>query len=261
MCNRGGSGVSVLQSACCRYGARPCHRPLACAGPALGVLAHPLRVIFNRLSRAFGPQHWWPATTPFEMMVGAILTQAANWQNVERAIGELKRTRTLTPHSMVATSRRRVERLIRSAGYFRQKAKRLRVFSRWYLSRYNGRPARMFGTPWPALRRELLSLHGIGPETADAILLYAGGQPVFVVDAYTILVLRRHHLIEADATYEEVQQLAMHQWPRRPKVYNEFHALVVAVGKRFCHRRDPDCTHCPLGDLPHTIEVTVNGRR
>ena len=154
--------------------------------------------------------------------------------------------------------RRPLEWAIRPAGYFRQKAKRLTLFSRWYLRRFAGSPRRMFRVPWRALRQELLALHGIGPETADSMLCYAGGQPVFVVDAYTIRVFRRHRLIAADATYHQVQRLVMQHMrasaaPDGPAGrYNEFHALLVAVGKRYCHRRNPDCRRCPLGDLPHT---------
>jgi endonuclease-3 related protein len=212
-----------------------------------------LRLIYRRLFSALGPQDWWPAKNPFEMMTGAILTQATNWRNVEAAIERLKQDGSLHPRSLLAMRRGRLERAIRPAGYFRQKATRLKGFSRWYVTRYGGFARRMFRVPWRILRQELLALHGIGPETADSMLLYAGGKPVFVVDAYTSRVFRRHRLIGADATYEEVQQLAMRRFPASAKVYNEFHALLVAVGKRFCHRRNPDCQRCPLGDLPHTV--------
>ena len=214
-----------------------------------------LRVIYRRLLRAFGPQGWWPASSPFEMMAGAILTQATNWHNVERAIVRLRRAGALQPRRLLALRKGRLERAIRPAGYFREKATRLQAFSRWYVRRYAGRARRMFSTPWRILREELVSLHGIGPETADAILLYAGGQPAFVVDAYTIRVLRRHRLIRADAGYEDVRRIAMRALPAEVKVYKEFHALLVAVGKRHCHRRHPDCRGCPLGDLAHTSEV------
>ncbi|MBI3331123.1 MAG: endonuclease III domain-containing protein [Candidatus Omnitrophica bacterium] len=213
-----------------------------------------LRVIYRRLLRAFGPQGWWPARTPFEMMVGAVLTQATNWRNVERAIGRLRRAGALRPRRLLALRRGALEGAVRPAGYFRQKAKRLRAFTQWYTARYAGSARRMFRTPWPSLRRELLGLHGIGPETADSILLYAGEQPVFVVDAYTVRVFRRHRLLKAKATYEAVQRLAMRELPADAALYNEFHALLVAVGKRYCHRRHPDCAQCPLGDLPHMIE-------
>ncbi len=215
----------------------------------------PLRVLYRRLMRAYGPQGWWPADSPFEMMVGAILTQATNWHNVEQAIGRLKQAGPVKPRRLLAMSRGRLERAIQPSGYFRQKADRLTTFSRWYLRRFGGSPRRMFRTPWRALRTELLARKGIGPETADSILLYAGNQPAFVVDTYTSRVFIRHRLSEPGATYDRMQQAATDTLPARVKVYNECHALLVAVGKRHCHRRDPDCAHCPLGEFPHTNEV------
>ncbi len=188
-------------------------------------------------------------------MVGAILTQATNWRNVERAVQRLRRVGGLSPRGLLALPSAGVQRAVRPSGYFRQKAKRLKAFTRWYVNRYGGQVARMFRTPWQPLRAELLRLHGIGPETADSILLYAGRQPVFVVDAYTTRVFRRHGFIGARATYDDIQQLAMRGLPREVRVYNEFHALLVAVGKRCCHRRHPDCAQCPLGGLPHTRVV------
>jgi endonuclease-3 related protein len=185
-------------------------------------------------------------------MVGAILTQATNWHNVELAIERLKGAGGVHPRRLLAMRREQLEGAVRPTGYFRQKARRLKIFSRWYVTQYGGISRRMFQTPWRFLRRELLALHGIGPETADSILLYAGGQPVFIVDAYTTRVFRRHWLIERRSTYDHVQQLATREFPMSGKVSSEFHALLVTVGKRFCHRRNPACTHCPLGDLPHT---------
>ena len=220
-----------------------------------------LRLLYRRLYRAFGPQHWWPAQTPFEMMVGAILTQATSWHNVEQAITRLRRGGALSARGLLARPTRELERAVRPAGYFRQKARYLQGFTRWYVARHQGSARRMFKTPWAALRAELLSLKGIGPETADSILLYAGHRAVFVVDAYTRRVFRRHRLIGASATYEEIQGVAMGRAPKPAQRYNEFHALLVAVGKRFCHRRHPECTRCPLGDLPRTLEETANGNR
>lgn len=215
----------------------------------------PLRIIYRRLFDAFGPQRWWPAESPFEMMLGAILTQATNWHNVEQAIARLKRTGPLQPRRLVAMPSSRLERAIQPSGYFRQKARRVKAFSRWYVTRYGGNIRRMFRTPWSRLRGELLALHGIGPETADSMLLYAGHQPVFVVDAYTTRVFRRHRIIQAGSTYEQVQRVAMRELPAQTTLYNEFHALLVAVGKGYCHRRVPNCEHCPLRALPHTKEV------
>lgn len=214
--------------------------------------AESLRILYHGLFNAFGPQGWWPAKGPFEVMVGAILTQATNWHNVEQAITRLKAARGLHPRRLLAMPRRHLEEAIRPTGYFRQKAERLQRFSQWFVARYGGSAHRMFRTPWQVLREEFLALHGIGPETADSILLYAGGQPVFVIDAYTTRILRRHRLIGRRSRYEDVQQLMMRAVPKQASLYNEFHALLVAVGKRFCHRTQPDCEHCPLGHLPHT---------
>jgi len=211
-----------------------------------------LTTIYQRLLKRFGPQYWWPAQSPFEMMVGAILTQATNWRNVERAVDGLRRAGALKPQALLALRGDRLERLVHPTGYFRQKATRLRVFTRWFMSRFGGNPARMFREPHEGLRRELLAVDGVGQETADSILLYAGAKPVFVVDAYTMRVLRRHRLSGARATYEQVQRFITDALPQDPALYNEFHALLVAVGKHFCHRRSPDCTRCPLGELPHT---------
>ena len=213
--------------------------------------------LFDRLWRAFGPQQWWPARTAFEVMVGAILTQATSWHNVEQAIDRLRQANALTPRRLLALSPRVLERCIRPSGAFRQKAKRLRALTRWYLGRYRGQPSRMFRVPPDALRRELLQQHGIGPETADTILLYAGGQPVFVVDAYTRRVFRRHRLVRGTPSDERLKLLVRRHLAPEAQRYNEFHALLVAVGKRYCHRRAPDCTHCPLGNLPRTLERTV----
>ena len=207
---------------------------------------------YKHLYKAFGPQGWWPARSPFEVMAGAMLTQATSWHNVELALARLKRTGPLTPHRIAAMPLSGLARAVRPAGFFRQKAQRFSRFARWYVRRYGGRPAAMFRGRWPATRRELLSLPGIGPETADAILLYAGALPVFVVDAYTTRIFRRHRLIGRRATYGQIQRLVMRSMRARAGTYNEFHALLVEVGKRYCRRRQPDCAHCPLGEFPHS---------
>lgn len=211
-----------------------------------------LRGIYERLLRAFGPQQWWPARSSFEMMVGAVLTQATNWRNVEQAIRRLRRSGALNSRSLLAMPMASLERAVRPAGYFRQKARRLKALAAWYAQRYGASRRAMARTSWRTLRKQLLSLHGIGPETADAILLYACGKPVFVVDTYAIRVFFRHRLIKAATTYEKLQHIVMQNLPARAPLYNEFHALLVAVGKRFCHRADPDCSGCPLQELPHT---------
>jgi endonuclease-3 related protein len=186
------------------------------------------------------------------MMAGAILTQATNWRNVEQAIARLRRAKRLIPRRLMGWRRSRLEQALRPTGYFRQKAARLAGFARWYVATSGGDASRLFRTPWRTLRRQLLAQNGIGPETADSILLYAGGEPVFVVDAYTRRIFRRHRLISEPATYDDIQELVMRRMPARAATYNELHALLVAAGKRYCHARHPECARCPLGDLPHT---------
>lgn len=201
------------------------------------------RVLADKL----GPQHWWPAETPFEVIVGAILTQNTSWKNVESAIANLKRVKLLSPLAMERMSVRRLERLIRSSGYFRQKAKKLKAFVRFLRLEYGGALKRMFRTPTAELREKLLGVHGVGPETADSILLYAARKEVFVVDAYTKRILSRHGWTEEDVDYEEMRSLVENNLPREVSLYNEFHAQFVQVGKNWCRPRDPRCSECPLG--------------
>ena len=192
-------------------------------------------------------------------MAGAVLTQGTNWRNVERAIGQLKAAQALSARKLVNLRVWRLQRLIRSAGYFRQKAKRLQGLSRWYLSTYGANVKRMFQTDTQTLRSALLQLPGIGPETADSILLYAGHRAVFVIDAYTRRIFRRHQLIDGQESYETIQRFVMDHLPEDPQLFNEFHALLVAVGKRYCRRHDPDCAHCPLGEFPRRLEEIADG--
>lgn len=199
------------------------------------------------LADKLGPQHWWPAETPFEVIVGAILTQNTSWKNVEAAITNLKREKLLSPLAIEKVSVPRLERLIRSSGYFRQKAKKLKAFVRFLRREYGGALKRMFRTPTAELREKLLGVHGIGPETADSILLYAARKEVFVVDAYTKRILSRHGWTEEDVDYEEMRSLVENNLPRDVSLYNEFHAQFVQVGKNWCRPRDPRCSECPLG--------------
>lgn len=212
-----------------------------------------LEKIYQRLLLTFGPQNWWPAKSAYEMMLGAILTQSTSWHNVELAIGRLRHVKALTPQGLLRLTPAKLEQVIRCAGYFRQKAQRLTIYSQWYLERFNGTAQTMFRTPWKQLRLELLDIKGIGPETADAILLYAGKKPLFVSDAYTSRIFQRHYLIKEDrASYQDIQEFVMHRLPKIVSVYNEFHALLVATGKYYCHRRNPKCSLCPLEKFPHT---------
>ncbi len=214
-----------------------------------------LLVLFRRLLRHFGPQRWWPAHSPFEVIVGAILTQNTSWANVTRAIRAMRAERLLTARTIDCARHRTLARVIRPSGYYNIKATRLKQFTRFLLTRYGGNLKRMFRTDLRGLREELLSVSGIGEETADSILLYAGGRPIFVVDAYTRRVLERHHLVPAGAGYGKLQRLFMDHLPPDVGLFNEFHALLVAVGKEFC-RTIPRCERCPLRyDLPDGVSA------
>jgi endonuclease-3 related protein len=218
----------------------PAARPVAHAASAL-------QLYFDTLFAALGPQHWWPGRTPFEVIVGAILTQNTAWANVERAIARLRREKLLTPAALERVPHARLARLIRSSGYFRQKAKKLKAFVRFLRREYGGSLRRMFAAPAEELRAKLLAVHGIGPETADSILLYAARHPVFVVDAYTKRILVRHGLLGEKPGYEETRALFENSLPRDTQLFNEFHALLVMTGKNWCRNRAPRCEECPLG--------------
>ena len=209
----------------------------------------PLREIVDRLSIHFGPRHWWPAETPFEVMIGAVLTQNTAWSNVEVAIANLKSAGALDPESLLALPDGRLEELIRPSGYFRQKARKLRVLVEWFLRERGGNIEALRSQETAVLRGELLCLWGIGPETADSILCYAAEHPVFVVDAYTIRVLARHGMIAPGAKYGEVQELAHAELPLKTAYLNEAHALFVALGKDYCRGRRPLCEGCPLEEM------------
>lgn len=200
-----------------------------------------LRDIYIKLYRAFGPQHWWPAETPFEVAVGAILTQNTNWQNVERAISNLKEKGLLDPHSLHSININSLAFLIRPAGYYNVKAKRLKAFLDFLIKDFDGRIEDMASLEVDDLRKRLLNIDGIGPETADSILLYALNKPVFVVDAYTKRVLVRHGIINSNANYEEIQSLFHLSFEQNSSLYNEFHALFVKLGKTFC-KPEPLCS-------------------
>ncbi|MEN6457719.1 MAG: endonuclease III domain-containing protein [Thermoguttaceae bacterium] len=208
-----------------------------------------LSEVYRRLLDAFGPQHWWPGETPFEVVVGAMLTQNTSWQNVERAIGNLRDADLLEPHALHAVPVEELEELLRPAGYFRVKARRLRCLLDFLITQYDGSLDAMFATGLPDLRQQLLDVHGVGPETADSILLYAGQLPVFVVDAYTHRVFSRHGWIDFDADYHRIQDYAQSELPADVPTYNEFHALLVRLGKDACRKTKPKCAECPLCEL------------
>jgi endonuclease-3 related protein len=207
----------------------------------------PLDEYFNSLFSALGPQHWWPGRTQFEVIVGAILTQNTAWTNVERAIANLHSAGLLSPAAIEKVPLGRIERLIRSSGYFRQKARKVKAFCAFLRAEYGGSLKRMFGTPTLVLRERLLGVFGIGPETADSILLYAGGHAVFVVDAYAKRILLRHGWAGENARYDEIRWMFERQFPGNAERFNEFHALLVTTGKNFCRTKEPLCDRCPLG--------------
>jgi endonuclease-3 related protein len=247
-----------------------------------------IRTYYSTLFSAWGRQHWWPAQSRFEMIVGAYLTQNTAWTNVEKALRNLRQAGVLTIRGIRQMPPRGLEQLIRPSGYFRQKAERLKTFVKFLDDRYGGSLTRMFARPTEGLREELLALNGVGPETADSILLYAGNHPVFVVDAYTRRILERHRIVASGADYEKIRKLfeeALVGMPlpgqssalapaiagplgsyHRPsrvsraertglvQIFNEMHGLLVGVGKHYCLKSQPRCEQCPLQKFLPTAE-------
>ncbi|MBT0652128.1 endonuclease III domain-containing protein [Geomobilimonas luticola] len=208
--------------------------------------------IYGLLLARYGHRHWWPAETPFEVCVGAILTQNTNWGNVEKAIANLKRDRLLTPGALRDVPLDLLAEAIRPSGFFNVKSVRLKGFVSWLFERFGGSLERMFAGEWGELREELLKVPGIGRETCDSILLYAGEKPSFVVDAYTRRLFAALGLVSEKADYETVRSLFMADLPADPRLYNEYHALIVQHGKEHCRKR-PRCTGCPLHVCPSTM--------
>ena len=202
--------------------------------------------IYNALYSHYGPQRWWPGETPFEVMVGAVLTQNTNWGNVERAITNLKGADRLSPEAIDCMPEAELAELIRPSGYFNIKAKRLKAFVRYFIERYEGSIERMKREDCTKLRREVLAVNGIGPETADSILLYALDCPTFVVDAYTKRIFSRHGFFPETADYHEVQQFFMDNLPKETRLYNEYHALIVKLAKDRCIKKAGKCELCVL---------------
>ncbi len=206
--------------------------------------------IYKELYEAYGPRHWWPGETPFEVMVGAILTQNTSWKNVERAIENLKKRNVLYPVGMDRLKEPSLASLIRPSGTFRIKARRLKAFVTFLLDEYHGDIERMKREGIGELREKLLRVNGIGPETADSILLYGLQKPIFVIDAYTKRIFTRHRLVSEKASYDDLQTLFMDHLPRDEKLYNEYHALLVQLGKNVCKKK-PECDRCPLKGIEH----------
>ena len=203
--------------------------------------------MYKAMASHYGPTHWWPGDTAFEIAIGAILTQNTAWTNVEKAIANLKQADLLHPRRMAAASLAELETAIRPSGYYRQKAERLHIFCHFLIENHGGSMKRLATLPLERLRPMLLAVKGIGPETADDILLYACEKPVFVVDAYTRRILARHGLVEENIPYDALQQLFHDHVPRQVALYKEYHGLIVWTGKDYC-RRHPACAGCPLRD-------------
>ena len=251
-----------------------------------------LRAYYRTLYRRWGAQHWWPAHSRFEVIVGAYLTQNTAWTNVERALSNLRSAGVLSVAGIRRLPLPELQRLIRPSGYFRQKAQRLKTFIAFLDKAHGGSLKKLFAQPTRHLRQDLLNLNGVGPETADSILLYAGNHPVFVVDAYTRRILDRHDILPGTSDYEDIRELfqralaalveseelkaperrqrleagfggaahppsAMSTAPRTAliQVYNEMHGLIVGVGKNYCRKSQPKCDECPLRIfLPHRCD-------
>lgn len=210
--------------------------------------------IYRILYDHFGPQNWWPGDTAFEIITGAILTQNTNWTNVEKAIANLKANNCLTAEKLHNIEISKLAELIRPAGYYKLKAKRLKNFLAWLFENYAGQLTNIKDIDTETLRTQLLLIKGIGPETADSILLYALNRHIFVVDTYTARMACRHGLIEPGADYEQLRLLFQSNLPADTALFNEYHALLVKLGKEFCKPR-AQCSGCPLEKLPHTLDI------
>ncbi|WP_372808696.1 endonuclease III domain-containing protein [Pontiella sp.] len=208
----------------------------------------PLRQAYGLLLARFGPQHWWPAQTRLEMMLGAILTQNTSWTNVAKAIAHLRRNHALQFDALERATQEQIAEWIRPAGYFNQKSGYIKNMVGTIRERFGGSLNTLFALDTPALRKELLSWKGVGPETADSILLYAAKRPAFVVDAYTKRVGSRHGWIGEKATYDEVARLFTDHLPGDVALFNEYHALIVRLCKEHCNTQ-PKCAGCPLEPL------------
>lgn len=212
-------------------------------------IAAQLQDIFRLLDDFYGPLYWWPAEDRFEVIVGAVLTQNTNWKNVEKSLNTLKRAGLLNFQALLNLTETELAGLIRSSGYYNLKARRLKNLLEMFHRDYGGDLDLFFSEETNVARQALLEVKGIGPETADSILLYGGEHPVFVVDAYTHRILSRHNLVPETTDYQSVQDLFMDNLVHDPVMFNQYHALIVRTAKQFCKKRAPLCKHCPLGPL------------
>jgi len=209
--------------------------------------------IYRLLYKKYGPQGWWPGDSQLECVLGAILTQNTSWQNAAKAINNLKKSDLVSIDKLNLLTTNELAQLIRSSGYFNQKAVKIKNFLTFLCENYEGKLEKMFDEDMYILRDKLLSIKGIGPETADCIILYGGNKPIFVIDTYTYRVLSRHGLVPEQTSYNEMQELFMDSLNLDPGIFNEYHALLVKVGKERCKKQKPICAGCPLEDDPHTV--------
>ena len=205
-----------------------------------------LKQIFKRLYSVFGEQHWWPADSVFEILVGTILTQNTSWSNVQKAIFALKKKKLLNARGLYQLPQKQLAGLIKSSGYYNLKAVRLKSFLKFFFDCYAAKISRLGEEDFKTLRAQLLAVKGIGPETADSMLLYALNKPVFVVDAYTKRIFSRHGIVKASADYYQVQDIFMRNLKLDAKLFGEYHALLVKLGKDYCRKQNPKCEICPL---------------
>ncbi len=226
----------------------------------LDTIPYIINDIYQRLWEAYGPQAWWPADTPLEVMVGAVLTQNTNWRGVEKSITNLRHSGLLSIDNLNDVETNKLAGLIRPSGYFNLKAVRLKNLISFVVNDYGGDLEVMGREETDKLRRELLAVKGVGPETADSILLYGFNKPTFVIDTYTRRVLSRHGFVESNAPYEELQGLFSQHLPADASIFNEYHALLVKLGKLHCQKK-PRCRGCPLEPLLPAVKPSGTKRK
>jgi len=217
------------------------------------MISERINKIYRLLYKKYGPQGWWPGDSQLECALGAILTQNTSWKNVEKAINNLKKSNLISVGKLSLLTTDELAQLIRPSGYFNQKALKIKNFVTFLCENYEGELEKMFDEEIYVLREKLLKIKGIGPETADCIILYGGNKPIFVIDTYTYRVLSRHGLVPEQTSYNELQELFMDSLNPDPGIFNEYHALLVKVGKEHCKKQSPLCAGCPLEGDPHTI--------
>jgi len=213
------------------------------------MMENKFKEIYTLLSQHFGPQGWWPGDSPLEIMVGAILTQNTNWGNVCKAITNLQETGVLSFSALSVLPAEQLAQLIKPSGYFNIKAQRLKNLLQMITEQYQGKLELFLNDDLASAREALLSVKGIGPETADSILLYAANHPIFVVDTYTHRIFSRHLLVPEESDYHSLQEAFHDKLPAQPALYNEYHALIVALGKDYCRKNNPRCAQCPLQEV------------